>query len=168
MLVSGDGGIDCSADPGEQEHMTAHLHYCEAVAALACLSKGRLAERGPSCSHATFDRVWAAGGACILKTFTLFERETEALLYILATCFDELHACKPATSKAANSETYVVAKGIMEVAPTRLSPYHDGCAGFKGLDDAMLERLLAFVEQPERKLIVALSSCSCVCACFVM
>eukprot|EP00730_Choanoeca_flexa_P005875 TRINITY_DN12039_c0_g1_i1.p2 TRINITY_DN12039_c0_g1~~TRINITY_DN12039_c0_g1_i1.p2 ORF type:complete len:1011 (+),score=215.15 TRINITY_DN12039_c0_g1_i1:4924-7956(+) len=116
MLVSGDGGIDCSADPGEQERLTSHLHYCEAVAALACLSRG---------------------GACILKMFTLFERETEALLYLLAGCFEQVHACKPATSKAANSESYVVA------------------TGFKELTSDVLDRLLEFINQPhEGRMVV--------------
>jgi hypothetical protein len=39
-LISGDGGIDCTANPEEQEMMNAHLHYCEAVASLLCLKKG--------------------------------------------------------------------------------------------------------------------------------
>lgn len=39
-LLSGDGGIDCSANPAEQELMTAHLHYCEAVSALVALAPG--------------------------------------------------------------------------------------------------------------------------------
>lgn len=40
QLVTGDGGIDTSANPAEQEMMTAHLHFCEAVAVLACLAPG--------------------------------------------------------------------------------------------------------------------------------
>ena len=40
-FVSGDGGFDCSEDPSEQEALTAHLCYCEVVAALACLGEGK-------------------------------------------------------------------------------------------------------------------------------
>ena len=53
----------------------------------------------------------------MIKMFTLFERETEALLYLIAGHFRELHLCKPAASKAANSETYVVAKGTAALGP---------------------------------------------------
>ena len=52
-----------------------------------------------------------AGGDFILKAYTLFERPTVALLYLLGHCFDELWVTKPATSKAANTETYFVGVG---------------------------------------------------------
>ena len=51
------------------------------------------------------------GGAAVLKLFTLFERCTAALLYLMGTLFERLLVSKPATSKAANSETYLVAIG---------------------------------------------------------
>jgi cap2 methyltransferase len=46
QLVTADGGIDTSANPGEQELLTAQLHYCEAVAALGCLAPGEMGEGG--------------------------------------------------------------------------------------------------------------------------
>ena len=80
----------CTCCCGTQEALTAQLHFCEAVSALGCLSQG---------------------GSAVLKLFTLFERQTAALIYLVGAHFDETWISKPATSKAANSETYLVAKG---------------------------------------------------------
>ena len=88
-IVTADGSVDCSTDPNEQENTVAHLHYCEAVAALHTL---------------------APGGHFVLKTFTLFEKSSTDLLYLLASTFQEVHVCKPATSTQGNAETYVIAK----------------------------------------------------------
>lgn len=46
----------------------------------------------------------------VVKMFTFCERATAALLYLIGCFFEELYVCKPGTSKAANSETYVVSK----------------------------------------------------------
>lgn len=86
-LVTADGSVDCQDDPGEQEARVAPLHYCEAVTALWLL--------GP-------------GGSLVLKMFTLFERHSACLIYLLNCCFERVHVFKPATSKAGNSEVYVV------------------------------------------------------------
>ncbi|RUS19349.1 FtsJ-like methyltransferase-domain-containing protein [Endogone sp. FLAS-F59071] len=106
QLVTGDGSVDCSSDPNEQELLVSELHYAEAVCALGALG---------------------IGGHLVLKMFNLFECETVCLLYILATYFDNLHVSKPATSKSANAETYVIGKG------------------FRGITTSALERLMKFV-----------------------
>nr|XP_028581893.1 cap-specific mRNA (nucleoside-2'-O-)-methyltransferase 2 [Podarcis muralis] len=86
-LVTSDGSFDCQGNPGEQEALVSSLHYCETVTALMTLG---------------------LGGSFVLKMFTLFEHCSVSLLYLLNCSFEEVHVFKPATSKAGNSEVYVV------------------------------------------------------------
>ncbi|KAJ8339697.1 hypothetical protein SKAU_G00343300 [Synaphobranchus kaupii] len=86
-LVTADGSFDCQANPDEQETLVAPLHYCEVVTALLLLSPG---------------------GSFVLKMFTLYEHSSVCLLYLLNCCFGTVHVFKPATSKAGNSEVYIV------------------------------------------------------------
>ncbi|XP_039194050.1 cap-specific mRNA (nucleoside-2'-O-)-methyltransferase 2 [Crotalus tigris] len=86
-LVTSDGSFDCQGNPGEQEMLVSPLHYCETVTALMTLGHG---------------------GSFVLKMFTLFEHSSVNLLFLLNCSFEEVHVFKPATSKAGNSEVYVV------------------------------------------------------------
>ncbi|XP_033074831.1 cap-specific mRNA (nucleoside-2'-O-)-methyltransferase 2 [Trachypithecus francoisi] len=86
-LVTADGSFDCQGNPGEQEALVSSLHYCEVVTALTTLGNG---------------------GSFVLKMFTMFEHCSINLMYLLNCCFDQVHVFKPATSKAGNSEVYVI------------------------------------------------------------
>lgn len=86
-VVTADGSFDCQGKPDEQEALVASLHYCESTAALLLLSPG---------------------GSFVLKVFTLYEHPSVCLLYLLNCCFRTVSVFKPTTSKAGNSEVYVV------------------------------------------------------------
>ncbi|XP_064414459.1 cap-specific mRNA (nucleoside-2'-O-)-methyltransferase 2 [Latimeria chalumnae] len=86
-LITADGSFDCQGNPGEQEALVAPLHYCETVTALMLLSHS---------------------GSFVLKMFTMFEHSSVNLLFLLNCCFEEVHIFKPATSKAGNSEVYLI------------------------------------------------------------
>lgn len=86
-LVTADGSFDCQENPDEQEALVASLHHCEVTAALLLLSPG---------------------GSLVLKMFTLYEHASVCLLFLLNCCFASVSVFKPATSKAGNSEVYVV------------------------------------------------------------
>ncbi|GAX78270.1 hypothetical protein CEUSTIGMA_g5712.t1 [Chlamydomonas eustigma] len=95
MLVTADGAVDTSMDPNRQEEITAGLHLCEIVAAVGLL---------------------ALGGHFMWKGFTLFEHASLGSLYLMACLFEEVAVYKPATSKPANSEVYVVGRGFKGVS----------------------------------------------------
>uniref|UniRef100_A0A8C5Q6F2 Cap-specific mRNA (nucleoside-2'-O-)-methyltransferase 2 n=1 Tax=Leptobrachium leishanense TaxID=445787 RepID=A0A8C5Q6F2_9ANUR len=91
-LVTADGSFDCQGNPGEQESLVAPLHYCEVVTALTLLDQD---------------------GSFILKMFTLYEHSSVNLMYLLNCCFRHVHVIKPGTSKAGNSEVYIVCLGYL-------------------------------------------------------
>jgi len=86
-LVTADGSVDCSGDPGEQEVLVSMLILWEVVTALSVLSDE---------------------GNFVLKIFTVFEDFTISLLAFLVDVFENLTLIKPGPSKPGNSEVYVV------------------------------------------------------------
>lgn len=124
MLVTADGAVESSMDPNNQESITASLHYCELVAAF-----GVLAEHG--------NLMW--------KVFTLFEHSSICCLYLLACCFGRLSVYKPATSKPANSEVYVIGYDFQGISKPVLQALLSHCG-----NDAFRQRaLFSLDELPE-------------------
>jgi len=89
-LVTGDGGIDFSVDFALQEPLSLRLLTAQIYAGLLLLHPGK---------------------AFVCKFFDMHEPATHELLWILATAFDKIHIVKPATSRLANSERYIVGVG---------------------------------------------------------
>jgi cap2 methyltransferase len=84
-LITGDGGIDCSADPEFQEQNSAQLKEAEYLA--IC------------------DKV-ARGGNAVLKLFNCCHRSSLMLLESAANSFQSAYLTKPASSKAGNSAVF--------------------------------------------------------------
>jgi 23S rRNA U2552 (ribose-2'-O)-methylase RlmE/FtsJ len=53
------------------------------------------------------------GGSLVCKTFMFFSSFSISLLYLTSLCFSEFYIYKPETSRAANSEVYIIGKGFM-------------------------------------------------------
>ena len=90
-VMMADGGFDVSGLENIQEVMNKQLLLSQFAAALATL------------------RV---GGHFVCKCFDLFTPFTAGLLYLLHTAFDKVCIYKPAQSRPANSERYVVCRGM--------------------------------------------------------
>jgi 23S rRNA U2552 (ribose-2'-O)-methylase RlmE/FtsJ len=96
-LVTADGGFDFSIDFNKQEESAYRLIFCEIVSALLLQKEG---------------------GSFVCKFFDTYSKSTVKLLYLLNCCYDKVIITKPITSRPANSERYIVAKGYHQV--TRL------------------------------------------------
>ncbi|CAF1273541.1 unnamed protein product [Adineta steineri] len=118
-LVTGDGSVDTSGDPNEQESIVSELHYTEAICAMGALVKG---------------------GSLVLKMFNLFECDTICLLYVLALHFKELSIFKPASSRSPNAETYVVALGFRGIDPAILESLFSFVSATFPFEKALLSR----------------------------
>jgi cap1 methyltransferase len=103
-LVVADGAFDVSGNENDQESLSFDLIRKECSIILDALR---------------------AGGNCVLKIFDTFERSTISLLEDFVSHFNEYAIYKPAHSRAANSEKYLVCKGkladgiVVEKRPTR-------------------------------------------------
>ena len=90
-FITADGGFDFSVDFNKQELMALRLIFSEVAYAIIMQS---------------------LNGTFILKMFDIFLRSSVDILYILSCFYSEVHIIKPNTSRAANSEKYVVCTGF--------------------------------------------------------
>ena len=89
-LVVADGGFEIGNDSRQQEFLSCRLILCEIMIALQLLKKG---------------------GHFVCKVFDTLSPMMQHLLYVVGLSFDEVHIFKPVSSRPANAERYVVAKG---------------------------------------------------------
>ena len=88
-IITGDGGFDFSLDFNKQEQKSMSLIFAQICFALA---------------------MQKFNGTFILKIFDIFTHASVDLLYILSNYYERVYIIKPNTSRAANSEKYVVCK----------------------------------------------------------
>ncbi len=98
-LVTADGGVDFSSNYADQERTALPLIVAELCHAMACQ---------------------APGGTFILKMFDTFWTASAELLFFLAQYYEAVSVVKPCTSRAANSERYVVAVRLRRRPPDGL------------------------------------------------
>ncbi len=90
-MVTADGGFDYSVDFNNQEKLSYRIILCEIVTTLS---------------------IQKIGGIFVCKIFDIFTIFTIKLVYLLYCLYDEMYIVKPQTSRLANSEKYVIAKGF--------------------------------------------------------
>uniref|UniRef100_A0A8C9S7Z9 Cap-specific mRNA (nucleoside-2'-O-)-methyltransferase 1 n=1 Tax=Scleropages formosus TaxID=113540 RepID=A0A8C9S7Z9_SCLFO len=90
-FLMADGGFSVEGQENLQEILSKQLLLCQFLTALSTLR---------------------TGGHFVCKTFDLFTPFSVGLIYLLYLCFDRVSLFKPVTSRPANSERYVVCRGL--------------------------------------------------------
>ncbi|KAM6905732.1 cap-specific mRNA (nucleoside-2'-O-)-methyltransferase 1 isoform 1-T1 [Lycodopsis pacificus] len=90
-VLMADGGFSVEGQENLQEILSKQLLLCQLLTALSSLR---------------------TGGNFVCKTFDLFTPFSVGLVYLLYLCFDRICLFKPVTSRPANSERYVVCRGL--------------------------------------------------------
>ncbi|XP_066474731.1 cap-specific mRNA (nucleoside-2'-O-)-methyltransferase 1 [Tiliqua scincoides] len=124
----GEGGIEGDGDITRSENITAFqnfvldntdhkgVHFLMADGGFSVEGQENLQEilskQLTLCQFLTGLSVIRTGGHFVCKTFDLFTPFSVGLVYLLYCCFERVSIFKPATSRPANSERYVVCKGL--------------------------------------------------------
>uniref|UniRef100_UPI00398EE298 cap-specific mRNA (nucleoside-2'-O-)-methyltransferase 1-like n=1 Tax=Pristiophorus japonicus TaxID=55135 RepID=UPI00398EE298 len=90
-FLMADGGFSVAGQENLQEILSKQLLLCQILVGLS---------------------VVRTGGHFVCKTFDLFTPFSVGLIYLLYMCFERVSLFKPVTSRPANSERYVVCRGL--------------------------------------------------------
>ncbi|KAL6095979.1 cmtr1 [Pungitius sinensis] len=90
-ILMADGGFSVEGQENIQEILSKQLLLCQFLTALSSLR---------------------TGGHFVCKTFDLFTPFSVGCVYLLYLCFERISLFKPVTSRPANSERYVVCRGL--------------------------------------------------------
>ncbi|GFN74585.1 Cap-specific mRNA (nucleoside-2'-o-)-methyltransferase 1 [Plakobranchus ocellatus] len=90
-FVMADGGFSVEGQENIQEILSKQLYLCQFLVAVLVLR---------------------TGGHFVCKLFDLFTPFSVGLVYLMNMIFDEVAIFKPVTSRPANSERYIVCKGL--------------------------------------------------------
>lgn len=94
-LYTSDLGFDVSSDYANQELLHSIANIGQIISGLLTLK---------------------TGGHFVTKQYTIFEPISISIIYAIASFFEEFYIAKPVTSRAANSEIYLVGKGFNGLA----------------------------------------------------
>lgn len=124
----GEGGVDGDGDITRPENVTAFrnfvmesterrgLHFLMADGGFSVEGQENLQEILSKqlllCQFLTAISSLRTGGHFVCKTFDLFTPFSVGLVYLLYLCFDRISLFKPVTSRPANSERYIVCRGL--------------------------------------------------------
>ncbi|KAK7487035.1 hypothetical protein BaRGS_00021705 [Batillaria attramentaria] len=90
-FVMADGGFSVEGQENIQEILSKQLYLCQFLVAVSVLREG---------------------GHFVCKLFDLFTPFSAGLVYLMRLIFDSVCIFKPVTSRPANSERYIVCKGL--------------------------------------------------------
>lgn len=93
-IVTADGGFDFSINFNKQEQLSYRLIISELVSALS---------------------IQRIGGHFVCKVFDLYTISSSKILYFICCFYKEVYIYKPLTSRPANSEKYIIAKGFIGI-----------------------------------------------------
>ena len=114
-LYTSDVGIEINQDElNRQEELTSFVNFGQILTGLLSLS---------------------VGGNFVTKQFTFITPFSRSLIAIVASLFDECYITKPKTSRPANSEVYLVAKGFNGISSELSSALLERCEIFKSIDN---------------------------------
>ncbi|CAH2256276.1 cap-specific mRNA (nucleoside-2 -O-)-methyltransferase 1, partial [Pelobates cultripes] len=126
----GEGGVDGDGDVTRPENITAFRNFildntdCKGVHFM--MADGGFSVEGQEniqeilskqltlCQFLVGLSVVRTGGHFICKTFDLFTPFSVGLIYLMYCCFERICLFKPVTSRPANSERYIVCRGLKE------------------------------------------------------
>lgn len=105
FFISGDGGFDFSDNYESQERLALPLVLAQSLVGIQCLQDN---------------------GIFVLKIFDCYTLPTIQLLWVLWKVFKGFRIIKPQTSRACNSEKYVIARGFRGITE-QLQNFIDRC-----------------------------------------
>ena len=132
-FVTADGGFDFSYNFNKQEQLSYRILFCEIVTALS---------------------IQKIGGCFVCKFFDIYTNITQSLIYLLFTFYTNVYITKPNTSRAANSEKYIICRGFTGINKNYLKKLYILVDNFKYIYDnkMYMNQLFDFDINPKFKL----------------
>ncbi|CAB3403893.1 unnamed protein product [Caenorhabditis bovis] len=101
-LMMADGGFSVEGQENIQEILSKRLYLCQLLVSLCIVREG---------------------GNFFCKLFDIFTPFSVGLIYLMRICYDEISLHKPHTSRPANSERYIICKGLRKEYSDQVRDY---------------------------------------------